>query len=72
MGCVRCCTEHPAAEACAAPAPKKQESLEGQRHGPLVLRRKLGSGSVGTVYLAEYPPTGHRFAIKALHPHHAD
>ncbi|AKQ63473.1 Serine/threonine-protein kinase Pkn1 [Myxococcus hansupus] len=42
--------------------------LEGQRHGPLVLRRWLGAGALGTVYLAEYPPTGHRFAVKVLHP----
>jgi hypothetical protein len=33
-----------------------------------VLRRKLGSGCVGSVYLAEYPPSGHRFALKVLHP----
>ncbi|WP_426754983.1 serine/threonine-protein kinase [Myxococcus sp. Y35] len=43
--------------------------LEGHRHGPLVFRRWLGAGALGTVYLAEYPPTGHRFAVKVLHPH---
>lgn len=47
----------------------KEGSLEGLRHGPLVLRRRLGTGSLGTVYLAEYPSTGARFAVKALHPH---
>lgn len=51
----------------------KEDSLEGQRHGPLVLRRRLGAGSLGAVYLAEYlsesVAAGTRFAVKALHPH---
>ncbi|NMO15803.1 serine/threonine protein kinase [Pyxidicoccus fallax] len=63
MACKHCAVEHAAGSACPA------VSLEGQRHGPLVLKRRLGAGALGTVYLAEHPPTGHRFAVKVLHPH---
>ncbi|WP_158623519.1 protein kinase [Corallococcus sp. CA053C] len=48
------------------------DSLEGQRHGPLLLKRRLETGAVASVYLAEYVPTGHRFAVKVLHPHLAE
>ncbi|WP_244237392.1 protein kinase domain-containing protein, partial [Corallococcus llansteffanensis] len=48
------------------------DSLEGQRHGPLLLKRRLETGAVASVYLAEYVPTGHRFAVKVLHAHLAD
>lgn len=68
MGCVHCCAQHPAGESCPAPVLKRGASLEGQRHGPLVLRRRLGAGALGTVHVAEYPATGNRFAVKALHP----
>lgn len=72
MGCTRCFEEHPAGKVCPALASRssrEEEALEGQRHGPLLLRRRLGAGALGTVYLAEYAARGHRFAVKALHPH---
>src|SRR3712207_6703372 len=45
------------------------ESLVGERHGPLIFERLLGSGAIGSSYLAWYPPTGTRFVVKVLHPH---
>lgn len=72
MGCRHCKVDHPAGTRCPAEQAAPRASgggLEGQRHGPLVLRRRLGAGALGTVYLAEYPPSGHRFAVKVLHPH---
>jgi serine/threonine-protein kinase len=72
MGCRHCKVDHLAGTRCPAEtsAPGAPgASLEGQRHGPLVLRRRLGAGALGSVYLAEYPPTGNRFAVKVLHPH---
>ena len=71
MGCRHCKVDHQAGTRCPAEASNSGTpgaSLEGQRHGPLVLRRRLGAGALGSVYLAEYPPTGHRFAVKVLHP----
>ncbi|MGZ3457963.1 MAG: serine/threonine-protein kinase, partial [Archangium sp.] len=38
-------------------------------YGPLVLVRKLGAGTLGTVYLAAHPSSGAHFAVKVLHPH---
>ncbi|XXF77237.1 protein kinase [Myxococcaceae bacterium GXIMD 01537] len=70
MGCVYCGREHPGSEAC--PPPGLEAPVEGQRHGPLVVRRRLGTGSLGTVYLAEYPPTQSRFAVKVMHRHLAE
>lgn len=64
MACRHCAVEHPVGTSCP-----QAPSLEGQRHGPLVLRQSLGAGALGTVYLAEHQPTGHRFAVKVLHPH---
>ena len=72
MACTQCDVNHPAGVACPANSRGVAVSascLEGQRHGPLVFRRWLGAGALGTVYLAEYTPTGHRFAVKVLHPH---
>ena len=68
MACKHCAVNH-AAGACPAVPQAREQSLEGQRHGPLVLKRRLGAGALGTVYLAEHPPTAHRFAVKVLHPH---
>lgn len=48
---------------------QQTESLVGQRHGPLVLERLLGTGATGSVYLAGHPPSGARFAVRVLHPH---
>ncbi|MCK8498664.1 protein kinase domain-containing protein [Myxococcus fulvus] len=64
MACNHCAVEHPVGSVCP-----RAPSLEGQRHGPLVLGAALGSGALGTVYLAEHTPTGHRFAVKVMHPH---
>ncbi|WP_223638500.1 protein kinase [Corallococcus sp. EGB] len=71
MGCKRCVGEHRDGEACpvAARPPVPGDSLEGQRHGPLLLKRRLEVGAVASLYLAEYVPTGHRFAVKVLHAH---
>ncbi|WP_244227330.1 serine/threonine-protein kinase [Corallococcus aberystwythensis] len=71
MGCKRCVGEHRDGEACPVVArpPVPGDSLEGQRHGPLLLKRRLEVGAVASVYLAEYVPTGHRFAVKVLHAH---
>ncbi|WP_255442248.1 serine/threonine protein kinase [Corallococcus sp. Z5C101001] len=70
MGCKRCVGEHRNGEACpVAPPPVPGDSLEGQRHGPLLLKRRWEVGAVASVYLAEYVPTGHRFAVKVLHAH---
>ncbi|MFP2925180.1 serine/threonine-protein kinase [Pyxidicoccus sp. 3LG] len=71
MACKHCAVTHPVGTVCpavhpASPAP--EGALEGQRHGPLVLRRRLGAGALGTVYLAEHLPSAHRFAVKVLHP----
>lgn len=68
MGCKRCVGEHRTGEACPVePSSVAGDSLEGQRHGPLLLKRRLETGAVASVYLAEYVPTGHRFAVKVLH-----
>ncbi|MCY1039941.1 protein kinase [Corallococcus sp. bb12-1] len=71
MGCKRCVGEHQNGEACPVESPSSVagDSLEGQRHGPLLLKRRLEIGAVASVYLAEYVPTGHRFAVKVLHAH---
>jgi hypothetical protein len=70
MGCKRCVGEHRSGEPCpVALAPVPGDSLEGQRHGPLLLKRRLEVGAVASVYLAEYVPTGHRFTVKVLHAH---
>ncbi|WP_233602101.1 protein kinase [Corallococcus sp. CA047B] len=71
MGCKRCVEEHQNGEACPVESPSSVsgDSLEGQRHGPLLLKRRLEIGAVASVYLAEYVPTGHRFAVKVLHAH---
>ncbi|WP_244239245.1 serine/threonine protein kinase [Corallococcus carmarthensis] len=71
MGCKRCVGEHRDGEACSVAARPSVpgDSLEGQRHGPLLLKRRLEVGAVASLYLAEYVPTGHRFAVKVLHAH---
>jgi serine/threonine-protein kinase len=71
MGCTHCFTEHPMNVPCTRleGSPCDSEALSGMGYGPLVLVRKLGAGALGTVYLAEHPSSGARFAVKVLHPH---
>lgn len=71
MGCTLCFTEHPMNVPCTRPegSPCNSETLSGMGFGPLVLVRKLGTGALGAVYLAEHPLSGARFAVKVLHPH---
>lgn len=45
------------------------DTLAGMGYGPLVLTRKLGSGALGSVYLAEHASSGAHFAVKVLHAH---
>ena len=42
--------------------------LVGRTVGNYVVRRKVGEGGMGTVYLAEHPRISRRVAIKVLHP----
>ncbi|WNG50736.1 protein kinase [Archangium minus] len=74
MGCNHCFTEHPTNVPCTRSegAPCDSEVLSGMSYGPLVLVRKLGTGALGTVYLAEHSSSGAHFAVKVLHPHLAD
>ena len=37
--------------------------------GQFVVRRRLGDGGMGSVYLAEQPSVGRNAAVKVLHPH---
>jgi len=46
-------------------------NLIGEHVGNYVVTRELGSGGMGTVYLAEHPVLGRKVAIKVLHDEHA-
>jgi serine/threonine-protein kinase len=50
-------------------APASSGDLVGRTLGRYRVVRRLGSGSVGTVYLAEQPHIQARVALKVLHPH---
>jgi serine/threonine-protein kinase len=42
--------------------------LVGQRFGPFIIDKELGSGAMGTVYRATYEKTGQRVALKVMVP----
>src|SRR5262245_15544971 len=42
--------------------------LVGQKIGPFVIDKELGSGAMGTVYRGRYAKTGQAFAIKVMLP----
>jgi serine/threonine-protein kinase len=42
--------------------------LAGQKMGPFLIERELGSGAMGTVYRANYIKTGQRVAVKVMAP----
>jgi serine/threonine protein kinase len=44
------------------------DDMIGKAIGHYVVRRKLGEGGMGSVYLAEHPAIGKRVALKVLHP----
>lgn len=48
------------------------DQLELTRVGPFKLERRIGEGSVGTVYLGRHYKTGERAAVKVLRPETAD
>jgi eukaryotic-like serine/threonine-protein kinase len=42
--------------------------LTGQKVGPFVIGKELGSGAMGTVYRATYSPNGQKVAVKFMSP----
>jgi serine/threonine-protein kinase len=44
------------------------DALIGKAIGHYIVRRKLGEGGMGLVYVAEHPAIGKRVALKVLHP----
>lgn len=73
MDCLHCSCTHAELEACTLPLGPRGEvgpSLGG--HAPVRLVRRLGTGVLGTLYLAERPGGGPSVAVKVLHPHLAE
>jgi serine/threonine-protein kinase len=44
------------------------DAMIGKAIGHYIVRRKLGEGGMGLVYVAEHPAIGKRVALKVLHP----
>ncbi len=59
-------TAHPSDDFAARPASQTSGDLVGTRAGCYVVRRKVGEGGMGAVYLADDPRTGQRTAVKVL------
>ena len=55
MGCEQCLSEHEVGVSCAGEEgfPGDSEMLAGMGYGPLVFVRKLGTGTLASVYLAQ-------------------
>lgn len=82
MYCANCSSEHPSGLSCdeqdtwtgaesAGQVPRTIPALldlRGRTLGHYRLTQLLGSGGMGTVYLAEQPLIGARVAVKVLHP----
>src|SRR5688572_16881758 len=78
MPCPQCQQSHSPEMACqtlvrgapvlatSTPVP---DNLEGQQLGSFRLKQRVGSGGMGTVYLAEHTLIGSQVAVKVLHPH---
>src|SRR5262249_11094729 len=53
----------------ATPVPTTDPMIGRQIIGQYIIRRKLGEGGMGAVYVADQPSVGRTAVIKVLHPH---